>query len=114
MKISSDVMRRFCYWMVPFLMGVLGGAFEPVCAQPVYMLELDEALRRGLDHSAALAIAEAQSGEAAALYRGALASRHPSISTLARYTRLSHNIPDIAFSGDAIPGFDTPFTLPPV
>ena len=83
----------------------------PVAAQP---LTLDDAVRRGLEHSASLAMTRAQETEARAASRQAGAALQPSIKTLASYTRLSDNIPEISFSGDFLPDFDSTFTLAPI
>ncbi len=77
-------------------------------------LDLEGAVRKGLDHNASLDISRAQAREALALSRQAGAGRLPSIQTLASYTRLSDNIPEISFSSDFLPAIDTSFTLAPV
>lgn len=83
-------------------------------AQPTRSLTADEAVRLGLEHNAMLRAARADADAARAAYRQARAARLPSLSSQASYTRLSDNIPEIAFSTDFLPGPDTTFTLAPV
>ncbi len=78
------------------------------------VLTPDEAVRRALDESDVVRAIRADAEAARAVYRRARATRYPSINTLATYTRLSDNIPEIRFDTDFVPGMDTSFTLAPV
>lgn len=80
-------------------------------SQGTRTLTLEEAVRLGLEHSAGLRAALANTAEAEAGYREARAQRLPSISSQLRYTRLSDNIRAQEF---AIPGVDTSFAFLPM
>jgi outer membrane protein TolC len=77
-------------------------------------LTVDEAVRRGLEHSRTLEATRAEADAALAGFRQVRAERLPTVSSQASYMRLSDNIPEIVFSTDFLPGLDTSFTLAPV
>lgn len=83
-------------------------------AQVGRVLDPDEAVRLGLAGNEAVRAARADAAAAGAQYRQARAARLPSVSSRAAYTRLSDNIPEIAFDTSFLPGLDTSFTLAPV
>lgn len=89
-------------------------ALEAARAQEAPLLTPDAAVALGLAHDARLTAARAEAAAAEAAYRQARAARLPSVGTQASYTRLSDNIPAVAFSTDFLPGLDTTFTLAPV
>lgn len=97
-----------------FFLGIGCLLGSPAQAQPTRSLTADEAVRLGLEHNAMLRAARADADAARAAYHQARAARLPSLSSQASYTRLSDNIPEIAFSTDFLPGPDTTFTLAPV
>ena len=84
-------------------------AFSAVRARAqVRELTPDESVRLGLAHNARLQAASADVRAAGAALRQVRATRLPLIRTQAGYTRLSSNIPNVAFT---LPGTDSTFTF---
>lgn len=79
-------------------------------AQEVRRLTEEEAVRLGLEHSAALRAALAGADEAHAAQAEVRSRMLPSLTGEAAYTRLSGNVPDATFTP---PGFNMPITLLP-
>ncbi len=107
-------MRRTYRLFLLFLLAIGGAYGRPALAQQTRSLTPDEAVRLGITNNALLQAARADADAATASYRQTRAARLPSLRSQASYTRLSDNIPEIAFSTDFLPGPDTTFTLAPV
>ena len=84
-------------------------------AQGVRPITAEEAVRIGLEQNDQLRAAVAEAEQAEAVYRQVRTSRLPAFNTLASYTRLSSNIPEIEFEVPDLPGLEPgTFTLAPV
>ncbi len=78
-----------------------------------FQLTPDEAVRQALQRSNVVRAIRSEANAARSAYRRVRSARLPALSALASYTRLSDNIPEIAFDTDFVPGLDTTFTLAP-